>query len=105
MFEYYNFYNNNFDFLKEYINLNSIYKNNFQLNEFPLYNIPEFEFNPQIKKPFYFNVNNSILKKKLEFNINEENKIENDLNNNINEIAYFNKNNNNDIFIKDIKSI
>jgi len=72
MFEYYNLYNNNFDLLKEYINLNSINKNNFQLNEFPLYNI------------------------------NKENKIENGLNNNINEITYFNKNNNNDIFIKDI---
>ena len=101
MFEYYNLYNNNLDFLKEYIYLNSINKNNFQLNEFPIYNIPEFEFNPQIKKSLYFNVNNSILKE-LEFNINKENKIENDLNNNINEITYFNKNNNNDIFIKDI---
>ena len=101
MFEYYNLYNNNLDFLKEYINLNSINKNNFQLNEFPLYNIPEFEFNPQIKKSLYFNVNNSILKE-LEFNINKENKIENGLNNNINEITYNNKNDINGIFNKDI---
>jgi hypothetical protein len=101
MFEYYNLYNNNLDFLKEYINLNSINKNNFQLNEFPLYNIPEFEFNPQIKKSLYFNVNNSNLKE-LEFNINKENKIENGLNNNINEITYINKNDINGIFNKDI---
>ena len=101
MFEYYNLYNNNFNFLKEYINLNFINKNNFQLNEFPLYNIPEFEFNPQIKKFYYFNLNNSILKE-LDFNINKENKIENGLNNNINEISYINKNTINNIFNKDI---
>ena len=101
MFEYYNLYNNNLDFLKEYIYLNSINKNNFQLNEFPIYNIPEFEFNPQIKKSLYFNVNNSILKE-LEFNINKENKIENGLNNNINGITSINNNHINDIFNKDI---
>ena len=109
MYEYQKLYHNNLEVLKENINLPSINKNNFQINKFPFYYIPELGFNPLLKRSLYINENNSNLKE-LELNknlnnnlieINEKNKTEN--NNNINNIYYnLNKNELNDINNKNI---